>query len=148
MTSLRLIQAPDCRTYPCKEECCSWGVDVEPEERQRMIQDGIATEADFTGPQLYEGEPLYRTALSGRGCVFLLPTRGRPSSHDWLQTERVRCRSARSRRSGRHARRRPDAVPPGVEVGMNGQLGGPARGLEGPVKIDGPRCKVGRLLHQ
>ena len=71
MTSLRLIQAPDCRTYPCKEECCSWGVDVEPEERQRMIEDGIATEADFTGPQLYEGEPLYRTALSGRGCVFL-----------------------------------------------------------------------------
>ena len=41
-----------------------------------MIDDGIATAADFTGPELYDGEPLYRTALSGRGCVFLEPTRG------------------------------------------------------------------------
>jgi hypothetical protein len=74
--SLRLIQEPDCRTYPCKEECCSWGVDVYPDERDRMVADGIATAADFTGPAMDEGELLYRTALRERGCVFLNPTRG------------------------------------------------------------------------
>jgi hypothetical protein len=76
MVSLRLIEQPDCRTYPCKEECCSWGVDVYPDERQRMIDDGIATAADFTGPEMDEGELLYRTAIGARGCVFLQPTRG------------------------------------------------------------------------
>jgi len=41
-----------------------------------MLDDGIATAGDFTGPQLDEGELLYRTAIGSRGCVFLQPTRG------------------------------------------------------------------------
>lgn len=41
-----------------------------------MIDDGIATAEDFTGPQLDEGDLLYRSALGPRGCVFLQPTRG------------------------------------------------------------------------
>ena len=45
-------------------------------ERQRMIEDGIATAADFTGPEMDEGDLLYRTALGPRGCVFLAPIRG------------------------------------------------------------------------
>ena len=76
MISLRLVEQPDCRTFPCKEECCSAGVDVYPEERQRMIDAAVATAADFTGPEIDEGELLYRTALGVRGCVFLQPTRG------------------------------------------------------------------------
>jgi hypothetical protein len=51
-------------------------VDVFADERQRMIGDGIATAADFTGPDPEEDEELYRTALGPRGCIFLGPTRG------------------------------------------------------------------------
>jgi hypothetical protein len=77
MVSLRLVGQPDCCTFPCKEECCSVGVDVWPEERQRMLDDHIATAADFTGPETdEEGDVLYRTALGSRGCVFLQPGRG------------------------------------------------------------------------
>jgi hypothetical protein len=76
MTSLRLLQQPDCPTFPCNEECCSAGVDVWPQERQRMIDDGIAGPADFTGPELDDGDLLYRTAIGARGCVFLEPKRG------------------------------------------------------------------------
>jgi Fe-S-cluster containining protein len=76
MTSLPVL-APDCRTYPCHEECCSAGVDVFPPERERMLRDGIATEADFTGPETdEEGDVLFRTALGPRGCVFLREDRG------------------------------------------------------------------------
>jgi Fe-S-cluster containining protein len=70
------LHQPDCTTYPCKEECCSAGVDVFADERQRMIDDGIASAADFTGPDPEEDEELYRTALGPRGCIFLGPTRG------------------------------------------------------------------------
>jgi hypothetical protein len=76
MISLPLIEQPDCRTFPCKEECCSAGVDVWPEERQRMIDGGFATAVDFTGPELDEDDLLYRTALGPRGCVFLDANRG------------------------------------------------------------------------
>jgi hypothetical protein len=76
MTSLPLITQPDCTTFPCREECCSAGVDVWPSERQRMIDDGIATEKDFTGPELDEDDLLYRTAIGPRGCIFLAPSRG------------------------------------------------------------------------
>ena len=41
-----------------------------------MIDDGIATADDFTGPELDEGDELYRTAIGERGCVFLDPVRG------------------------------------------------------------------------
>jgi hypothetical protein len=76
MTSLPVL-APDCQSFPCKEECCSAGVDVFPHERERMIKDGIATEADFTGPETdEEGDVLFRTALGPRGCTFLRPDRG------------------------------------------------------------------------
>jgi Fe-S-cluster containining protein len=70
------LRQPDCTSYPCKEECCSAGVDVYAEERTRMIEAGVATAADFTGPEMDEGDEMYRTALGPRGCVFLLPTRG------------------------------------------------------------------------
>jgi len=51
-------------------------VDVFPGERQRMLDDGIATASDFTGPEDDEGDLLYRTALGRRGCVFLQQDRG------------------------------------------------------------------------
>ena len=78
MTSLPIIlEQPDCQTYPCKEECCSAGVDVWPEERQRIIDAGHGRAEDFTGPERDEEDDLlYRTALGPRGCVFLQPTRG------------------------------------------------------------------------
>jgi hypothetical protein len=76
MVSLKLVGQPDCRTFPCKEECCSVGVDVWPDERERMLAAGVATAADFTGPTLDEGDWLFRTALGPRGCVFLQPDRG------------------------------------------------------------------------
>ena len=41
-----------------------------------MIDEGVATAADFTGPDMDEEDELYRTALGPRGCVFLEPTRG------------------------------------------------------------------------
>jgi Fe-S-cluster containining protein len=64
-------------TFPCAQECCSAGVDVWPEERDRMIQDGVARETDFTGPEADEwGDVLYRTAVGARGCVFLRESRG------------------------------------------------------------------------
>ena len=73
MTSLPIIlEQPDCQTYPCKEECCSAGVDVSPEERQRIIDDGHGRAEDFTGPERDEEDDLlYRTALGPRGCIFL-----------------------------------------------------------------------------
>ena len=65
MTSLPIIlEQPDCRTFPCKEECCSAGVDVWPEERQRIIDAGHGRAEDFTGPERDEEDDLlYRTAL-------------------------------------------------------------------------------------
>jgi hypothetical protein len=41
-----------------------------------MIDDGIAAPTDFTGPELDDGDLLYRTAIGARGCVFLEPERG------------------------------------------------------------------------
>jgi hypothetical protein len=41
-----------------------------------MLDDGIASEADFTGPEDDGEDLLYRTALGQRGCVFLQPQRG------------------------------------------------------------------------
>ena len=65
VTSLPIIlEQPDCQTYPCKEECCSAGVDVWPEERQRIIDAGHGRAEDFTGPERDEEDDLlYRTAL-------------------------------------------------------------------------------------
>jgi len=51
-------------------------VDVWPHERQRLIDEGLANDNDFTGPEPDDGDLLYRTALGPRGCVFLLPARG------------------------------------------------------------------------
>jgi hypothetical protein len=73
-----ILERPDCMTYPCREECCSVGADVWPEERERMIAVGVATADEFTGPLPPDecGDVLYRTALGARGCVFLNPQRG------------------------------------------------------------------------
>ncbi len=77
MTSLPILQMPDCRTFPCQQECCSAGVDVWPEERQRIIDAGHGRDEDFTGPERDEDDDLlYRTAVGARGCVFLESTRG------------------------------------------------------------------------
>jgi Fe-S-cluster containining protein len=62
----------DCLNYPCKDKCCSYGVDVKPEERDRLLREGYATAGQFTGPTLEDdGELWYRTAVGPRGCVFL-----------------------------------------------------------------------------
>ncbi|MBN1441014.1 MAG: hypothetical protein JW929_16540 [Anaerolineales bacterium] len=49
---------------------------MEIEEYEQLIAHGLATPADFTGPEEDEGDWLYRTALGPRGCIFLLPERG------------------------------------------------------------------------
>jgi Fe-S-cluster containining protein len=74
--SLPILAAPDCQTFPCSEECCSAGVDVFPDERERLLDAKLASSADFTGPEDDDGELLYRTALGARGCVFLRDDRG------------------------------------------------------------------------
>jgi len=61
----------DCLSFPCRDACCSFGVDVRPEERDRLIQLGYAKAEDFTGPTEEDGEWNYRTAVGPRGCVFL-----------------------------------------------------------------------------
>jgi hypothetical protein len=71
------VLQPDCMVYPCREECCSAGCDVWPKERSALLHAGLATDADFSEPyEDDEGDRLYRTAVRGRGCVFLLETRG------------------------------------------------------------------------
>ena len=71
------LAQPDCRTFPCQEECCVAGVDVWPAEREALLREGLGTEADFTGPDLDDdGDSLYRTAIGARGCVFLDAVRG------------------------------------------------------------------------
>jgi Fe-S-cluster containining protein len=74
--SLPVLAAPDCQRFPCREECCSAGVDVFPQERERLLGEGLASATDFTGPEDDEGDLLYRTALGARGCVFLREDRG------------------------------------------------------------------------
>ena len=61
----------DCLGFPCRDACCSFGVDVQPEERDRLINLGYATAEDFTGPTLEDGDLYYRTRVGSRGCVFL-----------------------------------------------------------------------------
>jgi hypothetical protein len=67
----------DCLKFDCHDQCCQYGVDVYPEEYVALLEAGLATAADFTGPEEEEdGTLLYRTALSARGCIFLKSTRG------------------------------------------------------------------------
>jgi Fe-S-cluster containining protein len=61
----------DCLNFPCRDICCSYGVDVRPEERDRLIGFGYATAEDFTGPTEDDGDLYYRTRIGQRGCVFL-----------------------------------------------------------------------------
>ena len=73
---LPLLQ-PDCLVYPCHEECCSAGCDVWPREREALLRAALAVDADFSAPYTDDaGDLLYRTALRGRGCVFLDRARG------------------------------------------------------------------------
>jgi hypothetical protein len=68
---------PDCSKFSCDDACCRFGVDVWPEEAENLIAAGVATAADFTGPEADDaGDVLFRTALGPRGCVFLKDGRG------------------------------------------------------------------------
>ena len=67
----------DCMNYPCKDDCCAYGADVWPQERDELLRQNLAQAGDFTGPARDdEGDLLYRTRIGGRGCVFLNPDRG------------------------------------------------------------------------
>lgn len=67
----------DCFSFPCKDSCCQYGVDVFADERDRLIRDGKATAGDFLGPKIDKtGTTMYRTRTRPRGCVFLLDERG------------------------------------------------------------------------
>jgi hypothetical protein len=67
----------DCLNFDCNDQCCQYGADVYPEEYAALLEAGLATQTDFTGPEEEEdGTLLYRTALDKRGCIFLKPTRG------------------------------------------------------------------------
>jgi hypothetical protein len=71
------LAAPDCMTFPCRQECCSAGCDVWPHERTALLAGKLASEQDFEGPyQDDEGDWLFRTTVAGPGCVFLNDTRG------------------------------------------------------------------------
>jgi hypothetical protein len=65
-----------CETFDCNDDCCQYGVDVEVEERDLLIANGLAKPGDFTGPEEEDGFLMYRTELGPRGCIFLLPERG------------------------------------------------------------------------
>ena len=70
-------QKPDCSKFECGDACCTYGVDVWPHEVEKLVAAGLATRADFTGPERdEEGDLLYRTELGPRGCIFLNPDRG------------------------------------------------------------------------
>jgi len=76
-TPLVVLQAPDCLTYPCRQDCCSVGCDVWPRERAALLQQGLAEVGDFLDAYVdEEGDELYRTAVGARGCVFLREDRG------------------------------------------------------------------------
>jgi hypothetical protein len=68
----------DCLKVDCHDECCRYGADVYPEEYAALLEAGLATPEEFTGPEEDEedGVLLYRTALQARGCIFLKSTRG------------------------------------------------------------------------
>ncbi len=67
----------DCRTFDCADACCHYGVDVFPNERQALLDAGLARAEDFIGPEQDEaGDWLYRTRTNEYGCVFLLRSRG------------------------------------------------------------------------
>jgi Fe-S-cluster containining protein len=60
----------------CADDCCRYGVDVLPEEYERIILSNLATPKEFTRPYKRDGELIYRTKLGKRGCVLLMPRRG------------------------------------------------------------------------
>jgi|WetSurMetagenome_2_1015567.scaffolds.fasta_scaffold267888_2 Fe-S-cluster containining protein len=67
----------DCLEFDCNDLCCSYGADVYIEEYNLLLEKGLATQNEFTGPEKDDdGTLLYRTALGTRGCIFLKSTRG------------------------------------------------------------------------
>ena len=60
----------------CADACCRYGVDVLPEEYERIISSDISLAKKFTKPYKSDGEILYRTRVRKRGCIFLMPQRG------------------------------------------------------------------------
>jgi len=70
------INLPDCIGIDCADECCRYGVDVLPDEYDRLASSDLARPEEFTKPFKRDGEILYRTKLGKRGCIFLMPQRG------------------------------------------------------------------------
>jgi Fe-S-cluster containining protein len=67
----------DCMNFDCNDLCCQHGADVYIEEYEVLLEKGLATADQFTGPEEDDdGTMLYRTGLGPRGCIFLNPTRG------------------------------------------------------------------------
>jgi Fe-S-cluster containining protein len=67
---------PVCMETNCADACCSYGVDVLPEEYEKIISLNIASPKQFTQPYKSDGEILYRTRVRKGGCIFLQPQRG------------------------------------------------------------------------
>jgi hypothetical protein len=68
---------PSCSDFACSDECCRYGADVFPAEREQLLNEGLASPEEFIGPEVdEEGDLLYRTVVDGRGCKFLLEKRG------------------------------------------------------------------------
>src|SRR2546421_201229 len=84
MIALRLIQQPDCRTYPCKEECCGWGVDVYPDERQDHAE---AAGGDDVVHDLADAERLFL-----KDVVAHVEPKSEPFADVDLETEAARPR--------------------------------------------------------
>jgi Fe-S-cluster containining protein len=65
----------DCLNFPSRGRrcvaCCQYGVHVTPSERAAILAAGLGVEGDFTGPDIFEGDWLYRSEVTDRGCVFL-----------------------------------------------------------------------------
>lgn len=67
---------PDCMKFNCSDACCRYGVDVFPEEYERLVSLKIASPKEFTKPYDSDGDMLYRTRVRKGGCIFLQPGRG------------------------------------------------------------------------
>jgi hypothetical protein len=72
----RNIEPLPCLEFKCSDTCCKYGADVEVDEYNLLMSMALAKPSDFTGPEEYEGDLLYRTILGPRGCIFLRPERG------------------------------------------------------------------------
>jgi len=49
----------DCMTFPCQDGCCRFGVRATEEEKNRIIDSGLGTEADFDPHPIVEEDGVY-----------------------------------------------------------------------------------------